>query len=378
MSRYAPLYKFSPQAASVRNEVDLWRSSQRHNIACAEALISNITKGEDADTTISNVVSEYGYDRVRWVLATAIALSPDGISASNTQRARDFLPFFSARVQLDHDLSLPCSTVTVEALSTALYKAYDQKGLLDTSYCISLAEDALLGEKKVLILNPDAIPEDVRTAEKQYFYAYGGNGTMHYFETADICGEFMVDGEKATFRRTDFLGVADEAKLPTWVQQKYLPKKYVEVHIHTPNDNATLFIPMQSLERWIDSACLDSEPLTEANAVASFNRQGSGAYGYSARAYQVVSTLPLAYDSTIASITYAEYVLANAQEPKSVLETISEDIYLKDNDTYGRFLYLTDIDSCEAAKKQKQDYLRKYIPFTMDISDEESEERGRR
>ncbi len=75
-------------------------------------------------------------------------------------------------------------------------------------------------ENRLLILKPGSLKEEYRHAEFQYFYARAGFGCDPTKLGTKVFGEFLCDGEKASFRRCDFLGIADENKLPVWAKQK--------------------------------------------------------------------------------------------------------------------------------------------------------------
>ena len=75
-------------------------------------------------------------------------------------------------------------------------------------------------ENRLLILRPESLKEEFRHAEFQYFMARAGFGCDPSKLGTKVFGEFLCDGEKGSFRRCDFLGIADENKLPDWAKQK--------------------------------------------------------------------------------------------------------------------------------------------------------------
>ena len=75
-------------------------------------------------------------------------------------------------------------------------------------------------ENRLLILKPSSLKEEYRYAEFQLFLARAGFGCDPSKLGTKVFGEFLCDGEKASFRRYDFLGIADENKLPDWAKQK--------------------------------------------------------------------------------------------------------------------------------------------------------------
>ena len=75
-------------------------------------------------------------------------------------------------------------------------------------------------ENRLLILKPDSLKEEFRHSEFQYFVARAGFGCDPTKLGTKVFGEFLYDGEKTSFRRYDFLGIADENKLPDWAKEK--------------------------------------------------------------------------------------------------------------------------------------------------------------
>lgn len=71
-----------------------------------------------------------------------------------------------------------------------------------------------------MILNPSALSDEYRKGEFQYFFAESGFGCDPDKIGRKVFGRFLSDGESAQFSRGDFLGVADETKLPDWAVKK--------------------------------------------------------------------------------------------------------------------------------------------------------------
>ncbi len=95
---------------------------------------------------------------------------------------------------------------------------YNDLGILTKEACLtdSNADDYT---EKLLMLHPDALAEEYKKGEFQYFYASGGNGCRPTSLGRKILGFFVSDGEKAQFVRGDFIGIADPEQLPEWVNE---------------------------------------------------------------------------------------------------------------------------------------------------------------
>ena len=75
-------------------------------------------------------------------------------------------------------------------------------------------------ENQLLILDPFLLNEDYKHGDYQLFYARSGNGCDESKIGRKVFGEFLKDGEKTSFYRNDFLGIADESKLPEWARDR--------------------------------------------------------------------------------------------------------------------------------------------------------------
>ena len=69
-------------------------------------------------------------------------------------------------------------------------------------------------ENQLLILDPFLLNEDYKHGDYQLFYARSGNGCDESKIGRKVFGEFLKDGEKTSFYRNDFLGIADEENFP--------------------------------------------------------------------------------------------------------------------------------------------------------------------
>ena len=77
---------------------------------------------------------------------------------------------------------------------------------------------------RLLVLNPSCLKEEFRFEEFQYFLAQSGFGCDPSSLGTKVFGQFLIDGEKAYFRRDEFLGIADPEKLPAWAKDKLQEK----------------------------------------------------------------------------------------------------------------------------------------------------------
>ena len=83
-------------------------------------------------------------------------------------------------------------------------------------------------ENQLLILDPFLLNEDYKHGDYQLFYARSGNGCDESKIGRKVFGEFLKDGEKTSFYRSDFLGIADERKLPEWARDRLFELRNTE------------------------------------------------------------------------------------------------------------------------------------------------------
>lgn len=145
---------------------------------------------------------------------------------------------------------------------------------------------------------------------------------------------------------------------------------YIVLDVHTPNDSTVCCIDTEDFKNYfIEKDTLNSFDSSRTLS-ENFNRFARNRnYGYSANAVDTIRTLPSDYDATIGLIGFAEYVLANYQNPKPTLERISEVIYNADRHVYGGIVYLTDIQSCVEAKEKKKMYMQRILESSLDFVD---------
>ncbi len=135
----------------------------------------------------------------------------------------------------------------------------DEYKLLDRSKCLPNEDNYA---EKLLIMKPEALKKEYRQPFFQYFYAQSGFGCYPDKLGGKIFGSFLADGEKAQFRRSDFLGAADMEKLPQWAKKRFeqltAPKMRIRVfQIDESKDKDKLMF--MSHENVMKSASVDSD-----------------------------------------------------------------------------------------------------------------------
>ena len=214
--------------------------SRRENHACAAAIHDAISRNFDgmylSDGCVGEVVSVYGYDRTMWVLAaTMLYKDYDGrFSHDNKQWAASVIPFNIAKDETA-DYICDAHPAILNGFVDMVRKAYQELHLLDSSHC--LADSSKLDYKnQLLILKPEWLNTANKKPELQYVYATTGFGCDPKACGTKVYGTFLADEEYAEFRRSDFLGIADDAQLPDWVREKLTEQQHPQEEENTEQE----------------------------------------------------------------------------------------------------------------------------------------------
>lgn len=102
-------------------------------------------------------------------------------------------------------------------------KERNERGVSDEPLTIDNCLAGGLGqniEGKLVIIRPDVMHLDRRTADYQYFFADGGNGCRADAIGCGVFGQTLYTGKRLRWERADILGIADPKKLPEWAKEK--------------------------------------------------------------------------------------------------------------------------------------------------------------
>lgn len=218
MPEHKPLYRWSLEDAVRNNERTEWRESYRENCDCARAIERAIEENyhdNRLEDCTQDIIDQYGFDRVNWVLANTIQEKDhDGrFSPENKEWAKQtHIPKDEARWHY----CVESHSGLTDLFTNQVRQAWQALGLFDQSHC-SEEQDY---KDEVLILNPSALKDEYKSPDYQLFYAQSGFGCDPNSSGRKVFGSFLKDGERGNFYRADFLGVIDEKYLPEWAQEK--------------------------------------------------------------------------------------------------------------------------------------------------------------
>lgn len=218
------VYENSREDARELGEIELWRESRRLNRACSDAITQAIQEHFDGMYLDSGcekpVIEQYGFARIMWVLAATMKYKDhDGrFSRENREWADTILPGWLSREEFA-DYICDSHPAVLDGFIREVRKAYDALGLLGKEQCLpdSYKQDF---KEQLLIMKPKVLAEPFKRPEFQYFYATCGFGCDPGKLGTKVYGFFLKDHDPGEFRRSDFLGVADETKLPEWAEKR--------------------------------------------------------------------------------------------------------------------------------------------------------------
>lgn len=203
------VYEYSRQEAKRNNEFELWRDSYLMNQQCRKAIEQGIDSHFDGAfldaACVQDAVSEFGFDRVQWVLAATVKYKDhDGrFSQDNRKWANTIIPSHLNREEYG-EYAVQSHPAVLDGFIGLVRKAYADLNLLGVSHCVpdSWREDYT---DKLLILRPKILKPEYQKPEFQYFYARSGFGCEPDRIGTKVHGFFLADGENTEFRRSDFI-----------------------------------------------------------------------------------------------------------------------------------------------------------------------------
>ena len=214
------IYPYSLEYAMQHDERNQWRESYQVSCDCARAIERAIDDNYDgqclSDDAAVSILSEYGFDRVNWVLANTIREKEhDGrISRANKEWAKAyFVPQDTTQFQFVVNSHPGLTNLFVNDVR----RVWRELGLFDKSHCTGTGDDY---DGKVLVLDPTVLKDKYKSPDFQLFLADGGFGCSPTARGRRVYGQFLKDGEETSFYRQDFIGVLKDEHMPDWAREK--------------------------------------------------------------------------------------------------------------------------------------------------------------
>ena len=233
-----PLYRYSLDEAKRCGEGDNWLESHKENIRCRNFLDEQVRQCYKDNILspegVENTVKEFGYDRTMWVIANTITVRKgDGrFHRQNKDWAKKFAIPQSDR---NYEFALNSHSCLVDGLADQVQRMYQALGFFGSEHTVQSDEPQDYTDR-LLILRAEVLKEEFRTPENQLFLAKNGFGCDPNARGRKVFGQFLSDGEKTHFNRSDFVGVIADEHIPDWAREKLseLTAKQEQTQNETP------------------------------------------------------------------------------------------------------------------------------------------------
>ena len=213
------LYPWSLKEAQNLDEVDSWRESYKLNCHCARLIEMGIEQNfadDRLDTDfMKDIISEFGYDRVNYVMANTVKQHFDDgrFNIDNKQWSKGI---YIPSEDVNWHFSVETHPGLVDMCVSRLRNEWASMNLYDRSHCT----DDRYYQDRLLVMKPTVLADEYKSPDYQLFYATSGFGCDPTKMGTSISGYFLKDDEFCHFRRSDFYGVVDEQYLPEWAKEK--------------------------------------------------------------------------------------------------------------------------------------------------------------
>ncbi|MEG0273374.1 MAG: DUF3849 domain-containing protein [Hydrogenoanaerobacterium sp.] len=219
------VYPYNLKEAKELGEVESYRESFRENIRCANAIKEAISQNFDGlhlgHEVAKPVITEFGYDRVNYVLANTLQeLKSDGrFSRDNKEWAKSiYIPENKSHgINMNADFVVTSHPAVLDGFVNQARKEYQSLNLWNHIHCNDKTHLDYTG--KVMVLRPNHLKDEYKTPRDQLILCEGGFGCSPTASGRKVFGRFVSDGEKCQYDRSDFIGELKEEHLPNWARE---------------------------------------------------------------------------------------------------------------------------------------------------------------
>lgn len=246
-----PFYKKDFFTALQNDEGGLWQISQMGNEFC-KASIRNFfrlsAENKQRSKIIQDMIEDHGIDRMRWVLAFSIAAHAEQFSERAQQWAASVVPegypMDEVQAWTMHD-----HFAETAVLAEAVAQKYARMHLIEENQCTAeIGTEDLTG--KLLVIDHNIFTDECRTGYAQLFYV-----TNAPEGSENVEGYHLSNGQRQSFRRDLFFGIADEQQLPKWAAKRLSEIRAPQMQIrifqidHEKNNQHRMFKGYEETQR---------------------------------------------------------------------------------------------------------------------------------
>ena len=223
MDDHPYVYPYSRAEARYRGEEQKHEDSFRLNVECARAIEQAIREHFNeaaeklADDCAQPVLEQYGFARVKFVLANSVNEMGMPHLLSDAARSWAAQTFVPPDGKYNRYFAADTAASLLEAFIRQTQDAYQALGLFGPEHCIGNDLDY---KGRVLVLSPDTLRESCWDARNQLWLGEGGFGCSPTSLGRAVYATCLGDGEQTRWDRSDFTGVLDEQYLPDWALER--------------------------------------------------------------------------------------------------------------------------------------------------------------
>jgi len=220
------VYPYSFQFAKGNQELSLYKESHKANVDCKNAIEKVISQHFDGlrleKNTAEQVISQFGYDRVNFVLANSVQQkSYDGrFSHDNKEWANSFfiLPDKIQGFDKRREYAVDSHPAVLDGFINQARRAYQALNLWEAKHCNDAT--GLNFEGKVMVLRATNLKDEYKNPRDQLVLCESGFGCSSTVSGRKVFGRFLSDGERCQYERSDFIGELKAEYLPDWAVEK--------------------------------------------------------------------------------------------------------------------------------------------------------------
>ena len=223
MDDHPYVYPYSRAEARRLGEVQKHEDSFCLNVDCARdierAIREHFNEASEKleDNCAQSVLDQYGFTRVKFVLANSVKEVGLPHLLSDTTRSWAAQTFVPPDGKYNRYFAADTAASLLEEFIQQTRDAYQALGLFGPEHCIGSELDY---KGRVLVLSPDTLRESCWDARNQLWLSDGGFGCSPTALGRAVYATCLGDGEQTRWDRSDFTGVLDEQYLPDWALER--------------------------------------------------------------------------------------------------------------------------------------------------------------
>ena len=223
MDDHPYVYPYSRAEARRLGEVQKHEDSFCLNVDCARdierAIREHFNEASEKleDNCAQSVLDQYGFTRVKFVLANSVKEVGLPHLLSDTTRSWAAQTFVPPDGKYNRYFAADTAASLLEEFIQQTQDAYQALGLFGPEHCFGNDLDY---KGRVLVLSPETLRESYWDARNQLWLGEGGFGCSPTALGRAVYATCLGDGEQTRWDRSDFTGVLDEQYLPDWALER--------------------------------------------------------------------------------------------------------------------------------------------------------------